>query len=92
MHDTGIKKLIYNKDLKLYICLDERANTLKIYDRDMKIVSRFSPSRDKHAKKFPNIINFDYNELSFKLGLILSDSTFSIINFKNFLQKSFMEF
>lgn len=58
----------------------------------MKIIARFSPSRDKHGKKFPNIIEFDYNELNFRLGLILSDSTLSIINFKNFLTKSFMDF
>ena len=92
LHDTGVKRLIYSKDLKLYLCLDEGANTLKIYDKEMKIISRFSPSKDKHGKKFPNIVNFHYNELNFRVGLILSNSTFSLINLKNFLNKNFMEF
>ena len=46
---------------------------IKIYDKDMKMANKFSPTKDKHNKKFPIIIDFDYSQLDYKLGLILSD-------------------
>ena len=88
LHDTGVKKIFYSKDLKYYLCLDEGARGLKVYDREMKIVGKFSPSKDKHGKKFPAILHFDFDELNFRLGLILTDSTLSIVNFRSFLLKS----
>ena len=61
LHDTGVKKLFYSKDRKIYLNLDEGGQMIKIYDRDMKIATRFSPSKEKHAKKFPTIVDFDYS-------------------------------
>lgn len=56
------------------------------------MVQKFSPNKEKHNKKFPNIIHFDYSEMSSKLGIVLSDSTFSIINLHNYLTKSKYDF
>ena len=54
----------------------------------MKIMSKFSPRKEKHANKFPYIINFDYSEINFKLGIIFSDDTLSTVNFMNFENKT----
>ena len=32
MHDNGIKRIKYSKDLKVVFSLDERSNVIKIYD------------------------------------------------------------
>ncbi len=58
----------------------------------MKILARFSPSKDKHGKKFPIIMQFDYSQLTFKLGILASDCTLSVIHLKNYLTKSFLDF
>lgn len=88
MHDNGIKRLRYSKDLKLMISLDQRANTLRLYNDEMRSLPKFSPKKDKHHNKFPIILDFDYAEISGKLGLILVDDTLSVVHLSNFLNKT----
>lgn len=45
MHDNGVKKIVYSNDLKKYIVLDSNSNVLKIYDENMKMVSKFLPNK-----------------------------------------------
>ena len=54
----------------------------------MKMVGRFEPNKDKHNKKHPLILTFDYNEFGSKLGVSLNDNTFSIVHLGNFLNAS----
>ena len=56
------------------------------------MVHKFTANKEKHNKKYPNILYFDYSEMSNKLGIVLSDSTFSIINLYNYLNKSKYDF
>lgn len=85
MHDNGIKKITYSNDLHKYIVLDENSNFIKIYDDNMKMVAKFEPNKEKHDKKHPNILTFDYDEFGSKLGISQSDNTFSMIHLGNFL-------
>lgn len=88
MHDIGIAQFYYINKMRIFIVLDEGAKLLKIYNKEMKIIARFTPNKEKHNKKFPQILGFDYNELNKRLGIVYSDSTFSIINFQNFINKT----
>jgi hypothetical protein len=54
----------------------------------MKMVGKFEPNKEKHNKKHPIIITFDYNELGSKLAVSLSDNTLNIVNLANFIQSS----
>lgn len=45
LHDNGIKKVYYSKDLKMIFSLDERSNSVKFYDQDMKNVAKFTPKK-----------------------------------------------
>ena len=85
MHDNGVRKVMYSHDLRKYLVLDENSSVIKVYDENMKMVARFEPNKDKHNKKHPSIITFDYNEFCSKLGLSLSDNTFTIAHLSNFL-------
>ena len=58
----------------------------------MKLLSKFTPNKEKHGKKLPHILWFDYSELTNKLGITLSDSTISIISLNNFLNKKRTQF
>ena len=92
MHDNGVAQFYYSTDTKTYMTLDEGSYVIKLYNKEMKIVGRFTPNKEKHGKKYPHILSFDYSEMSGKLGLTLADNTVSIINFTNFLGKSKFEF
>lgn len=72
--------------------LDESSPAIKIYNKEMRQINRFISNKQKHHKKFPNIIHFDYSEMTDKLGLLLANNTFSLISFQNFLYKSKFEF
>lgn len=41
MHDNGVKKIYYSKDLKKYLILDQHSSLIKIYDLHMKIIAKF---------------------------------------------------
>jgi hypothetical protein len=45
LHDNGIKRIRYSKDNRMVFSLDERANSIKIYDSEMKNISKFSPKK-----------------------------------------------
>lgn len=92
LHDNGIKRIKYSKDLKMVFSLDERANSIKIYDHEMKNVSKFSPKKERHGNKFPHIHDFDYSEIATRLGVVLSDDTISTIHIPNLLSKTQAEF
>lgn len=40
----------------------------------------------------PQIVDFDYSEMTMRLGVIFSDSTIESINLPNFISKSEIEF
>lgn len=54
----------------------------------MRNVNKFVPKREKHTNRFPQIIGFDYSELTSRLGMILSDQTISAVHLQNYLTKS----
>ncbi len=72
--------------------LDERSNLIKIYDNEMKNINKFCPKKEKHNNRFPYIHDFDYSEISTRLGVILSDDTISTIHVPNLLSKTTAEF
>ena len=45
LHDNGIKRVYYSKDLKMIFSVDEKSNSIKFYDQDMKNVNRFIPKK-----------------------------------------------
>ena len=45
MHDNGIKRIRYSKDLRMVFSLDERDKTVKIYDHDMKHTAKYSAKK-----------------------------------------------
>lgn len=92
LHDNGIKRIYYSTDLKMMFSLDERSNTIKFYDQDMKNTHKWTPKKDKHRNKFPIILDFDYSEITERLGVVLSDETLSIVHMTNLLEKSDSEF
>ena len=92
LHDNGIKRVRYCKDLRMVLSLDYRAHTVKIYDHDMKNTSRFSPKKEKHGNKFPFIVDFDHSEIGGRLGVLLSDETISTVHLNNLLHKTQAEF
>jgi hypothetical protein len=58
----------------------------------MKNTSKFSPKKEKHANKFPTIIDFDYSEIGTRLGLIFSDETLCTVHVPNLLSKAPADF
>ena len=42
LHDNGIKKIYYSIDLKVILSLDHRENLIKIYDQDMRSLTRLA--------------------------------------------------
>lgn len=75
LHDNGIKKIFYSNDLKIVLSLDNNENMIKIYDSDMKNINRISARKDMHNGRVPQIIDFDYSELTMRLGIIYTDKT-----------------
>jgi hypothetical protein len=63
LHDNGIKRIRYSKDLRVLFSLDHRANSIRLYDADMKGLPKFAPKKEKHGNKFPLILDFDYSEI-----------------------------
>lgn len=63
LHDNGIKCIRYSKDLRVLFSLDHRANSIRLYDADMKGLPKFAPKKEKHGNKFPLILDFDYSEI-----------------------------
>jgi hypothetical protein len=61
LHDNGIKKIYYSSDLKVVVSLDHRENMLKIYDHDMRSLTRFAGRKEMHEGRIPAIIDFDYS-------------------------------
>ena len=92
MHDNGVRKFYYSTDTKMFMTLDESSYIIKLYNKEMKMLNKFTPNKEKHNKKYPNILSFDYSEMSNRLGLAFADSTVSIINFQNFLSKTKHDF
>lgn len=85
LHDNGIKRIYYSNDLKMMMSLDERSNMIKMYDQDMKNVNKFSPKKEKHHNKFPIILDFDYSEITERLGMVLSDDTLTTVSLTSLL-------
>ena len=54
----------------------------------MKNVSKFSPRKDKHHNRYPQIIDFDYSEITERLGMVMSDETLSTVHVPNLLNKT----
>lgn len=58
----------------------------------MKHIAKFSAKKEKHGNKFPFILDFDYSEISTRLGVIFSDDTLSTVHIPHLLSKSQAEF
>ena len=41
----------------------------------MRNINRFSARKDMHHGRVPQIIDFDYSELTMRLGIIFTDKT-----------------
>ncbi len=41
----------------------------------MKSINRFYPKKDMHNGRIPTIVDFDYSELTMRLGIIFVDNT-----------------
>lgn len=72
--------------------LDDRENMIKIYDQDMRNTHRFQGRKELHAGKSPMVLDFDYSEMTMRLGVIFPDSIFECIHLPNFLNKISAEF
>ena len=92
LHDNGIKKVYYSNDLKVVLSLDNRENMVKVYDEDMRNIGRFAGRKEMHGGKIPLIVDFDYSEMTMRLGVIFADGTLESIHLSNFLNKSQSEF
>ena len=55
--------------------LDFRDNMIKLYDQDMKSLGKYSPRKGMHNGRCPTVIDFDYSEMTMRLGVLLADST-----------------
>jgi hypothetical protein len=58
----------------------------------MKNIGRFMPRKDMHQGRMPQILDFDYSELTMRLGIIFIDNTIESIHLPNFIHKSQSEF
>lgn len=58
----------------------------------MKLTTKFIPNKEKHGKRLPHILWFDYSEMTNRLAITLADDTLSIINLANLLTKTRGEF
>lgn len=54
----------------------------------MKNTHRFSPKKEMHNGRAPLIVDFDYSEMTMRLGVIYSDQTIESIHLPNFMHKS----
>jgi hypothetical protein len=50
------------------------------------------PRKDMHQGRMPQILDFDYSELTMRLGIIFIDNTIESIHLTNFIHKSQSEF
>ena len=80
--------MLFSTDLKIYLSLDRRENMVKIYDQDMRNITRFAARKEMHDGKIPQIIDFDYSEMTMRLGIIYADCTIESIHLPNFVNKS----
>jgi hypothetical protein len=65
---------------------------IKIYDQEMKNTHRFAARKEMHTNKVPMIIDFDYSELTMRLGVIFADRTIESIHLPNFISKVTSDF
>ena len=58
----------------------------------MRNINRFAARKDMHSGRVPQIIDFDYSELTMRLGIIFSDKTIESVHLPNFINKTQSEF
>lgn len=68
--------------------LDEKDNTIKFYDRDMKNINKYSAKKELHYGKIPIITDFDYSEMTMRLGVIFPNKIIESIHLPNYLTKT----
>lgn len=74
LHDNGIKRALFSPDQKVVLSLDDRENVIKIYDQEMRNTHRWQGRKEIHMGKNPMIVDFDYSEMTMRLGVIFPDS------------------
>ena len=73
--------------------LDHHENTLKFYGPDMRNIARYSAPKDLHGGvRSPLIVDFDYSEMTMRLGLLYPDRCIESLHLPNFLYKSTKDF
>jgi hypothetical protein len=92
LHDNGIRRALFSADQRIVLSLDDRENMIKVYDQDMRNTHRWQGRKDIHAGKNPMIIDFDYSEMTMRLGVIFPDAVIESIHLPNLLHRTQGEF
>ena len=61
---------------------------IKVYDEEMRNISRFTARKELHHGRVPQIIDFDYSEITMRLGIIFSDGIIESVHLSNYVYKS----
>ena len=54
----------------------------------MRNLTRFAPRKEMHNGRIPQIIDFDYSEMTMRMGVIFADSTIESIHLPNYVNKT----
>jgi hypothetical protein len=92
LHDNGIRRVLTANDLRVTVSLDERENMLKFYDQDMRNSHRLQARKEVHFGKTPPVVDFDYSEMTMRLGIIFADAVLECIHLPNMLRQTAAEF
>jgi hypothetical protein len=92
LHDNGIRRALFSADQRIVLSLDDRENMIKVYDQEMRNTHRWQGRKDIHGGKNPMIMDFDYSEMTMRLGVIFPDAVIESIHLPNLLHRSQGEF
>lgn len=89
LHFCGVKKLIYCRNLNIYLCLDVADRLVKIYSHELKYNRNYQPNTLRHNRRSPEIVDMWFVDFGNVLGLVLADHTVEIVNFEAFLTEQY---
>jgi hypothetical protein len=92
LHDNGIRRAVFAADQRATLSLDDRENVIKVYDQDMRNTHRVQGRKEVHQGKQPAVVDFDYSEMTMRLGVIFADAVIESIHLPNFLHRPTAEF
>ena len=58
----------------------------------MRNINRFAARKELHNGRIPQIIDFDYSEMTMRLGIIFADGIIESVHLPNYVYKSQSEF